>query len=66
MPSVVGDRDLDGGSGDQDLDSDGDGDLRGGEGVRMGSLMLVTRVLGCRGGRGGGEGGLALTGEGGS
>ena len=58
MPSVVGDRYLDGGSGDQDLDSDGDGDLRGGEGVRMGSLMLVTRVLGCRGGRGGGGGGV--------
>ena len=47
MPSVVGDRDLDHGAGDQDLDRDGDGDLRGGEGVRMGSSMLVTRAQGC-------------------
>ena len=31
----------------------------------MGSLMLVTRALGCSGGRGGGGGGVALTGGGG-
>ena len=42
-----GDRDLDGGGGDRDLDRDGDGDLAGGEGLRMGSSILVTRAQGC-------------------